>query len=127
MQNTEKPKYSKALYEANARYARLKTKALTIRFTKSVEAENLAYDYIKRQPNIKQYIANLVIQDMQKDLIYKYGMKLRECGPGCQPKGFIKCENLENADYYSFIWYDKQLSEDEMKQYDLDYIGKDLK
>lgn len=127
----EKPKYSKALYECNARYARLKTRALTVRFTNSVENERLAYDYIKKHSSPKHYILDLVVADMQKDLIYKYGMKLRECGPGCQPKGFTKCENSkENSkdeDYYSYIWYERELSDDEIKQFDLDYLGIDLK
>ena len=120
-------KTSRAALASNARYARLKTRSLSIRFTNSVELESLAFDYIKKQHNVKQYVANLVIQDMQKDLIHKYGMKLRQCGPGCQPKGFVKCENLENADYYSFIWYDHELTEDEVKQFDLEYLGLDLK
>lgn len=120
-------KTSRAQLDSNARYARLKTRALTLRFTKSVKLEDLAFDYIKKHSSPKKYILDLVVADMQKDLLHKYGMKLRECGPNCQPRGFVKCENLENADYYSYIWYEHELSQDDIKQYDLEYLGLDLK
>lgn len=55
--------------------------------------------------------------------MFKYGMKLRGFGIGCQPKGFVKHEDIDSDDYYSFVWYDRKLTEEEVNMFDLDYLG----
>ena len=55
--------------------------------------------------------------------LYKYGMRLRGFSPGCQPlDGLRKAEEGEET-YYDFLFYDRPLTEDEQKHYDLDYLG----
>ena len=65
---------------------------------------------------------------------YLYGMRLRGFSPGCQPRdGFVECitETSENHElwqkfferYYDLLIYDRELSETELKEYELDYLG----
>lgn len=48
-----------------------------------------------------------------------YKMKLRSTAPGAQPEGFIQCTDR-------FIIYDAPLSDDDIFNYDLEYITPDL-
>lgn len=55
---------------------------------------------------------------------YEYGMRLRPCGPGCQPMdGFRDWRDDDNNKYHDILIYDRQLTPDECKAFDLDYIG----
>lgn len=65
---------------------------------------------------------------------YLYGMRMRGFSPGCQPKdGFVECltETAENRElwqkhfkrYYNLLIYDRKLSETELTEYELDYLG----
>lgn len=58
---------------------------------------------------------------------YYYGMRLRGCSLGCQPKGFMRI-NAEGiyAKYYDILVYERQLTEDEVKHYSLDFLGNEL-
>lgn len=55
---------------------------------------------------------------------YVYGMRLRGCAPGCQPKqGMLDWRDTTPATgYYSFLLYSRKLTADECKSYDLDYL-----
>lgn len=57
-------------------------------------------------------------------IVYVYGMRLREYGIGCQPmKGLVYYEyTCEGNEYYSYLFYDRKLADEEMKQYDLDFL-----
>lgn len=58
--------------------------------------------------------------------IYGYGMRLRGFAPGCQPmKGLIDWKDLdeEKCGYYSLLYYDRKLTEQEVRDYELDYLG----
>lgn len=56
--------------------------------------------------------------------MYKYGMRLRGYSMGCQPSGVIKHEDFSNKDngYWSYIYYDRKLTDEEVKRYDLDFL-----
>ena len=59
---------------------------------------------------------------------YKYGMRLRGFGPGCQPgPGLIRRENANTKKYYDIIVYGRQLSESECDQYSLDDLSVEEK
>lgn len=54
-----------------------------------------------------------------------YGMRLRPFGIGCQPKdGLIGVEPIVSAGYHDVISYDRALTEEEKRQYDLDFIER---
>lgn len=61
-------------------------------------------------------------------MMYKYGMRLRSFGIGCQPKdGYIyrePYEGFKHSDkYWDVIFYNRELSEKEMEDYELDFVG----
>lgn len=59
--------------------------------------------------------------------LYKYGMRLRPKGMGCQPyENYVCCAPGAVVDewrYHNFIYYTKRLSEKDAEHYDLDYFG----
>jgi hypothetical protein len=57
---------------------------------------------------------------------YTYYCRLRPPGPGCQPRGFISIDfnstKNNGREYWGSVTYDRQLTDDEIFNYDLDYI-----
>ena len=49
-------------------------------------------------------------------MLYKYGLKHRGVSIGTQPTGFIKYEDVNKYEtgFYSFIYYDRELTADEL-------------
>ena len=57
---------------------------------------------------------------------YRYGLRLRGFSIGCQPRqGFIERLDDTSGRYYDILAYDRQLTETEINDYELDYLGKD--
>lgn len=57
---------------------------------------------------------------------YKYGMRLRGFSPMCQPKdGFIRREDDPTGEYYDIIVYDRELSNKEVIDYELDKMEEE--
>lgn len=54
---------------------------------------------------------------------YIYGIRLRGCSIGTQSDGFEIIENTIEDKYYDLLAYDRVLTDDELKEYELDYIG----
>ena len=50
-------------------------------------------------------------------------MRLRGCSIGTQPNGFEIIENTIEDKYYDLLAYDKVLTDEELKEYELDYVG----
>lgn len=62
---------------------------------------------------------------MQNKKYYHYGMRLRPFGIGCQPMdGFVGRTDDVSERYWDIIIYDRELTEKEMFDYDLDYLGE---
>ena len=61
---------------------------------------------------------------------YFYGMRLRGFSPGCQPSdGFIEAIDKDDfialkkrSGYWDILIYERKLSDDEIREYELDYI-----
>lgn len=52
-----------------------------------------------------------------------YGMRLRGFSPGAQPlDGLIECMDGEGG-YHNILVYNRELSEEEMRDYELDRLG----
>ena len=56
--------------------------------------------------------------------VYRYGMRLRPSGPGCQPKGFVWRENDYSGKYHDIVVYKEPLSEEDIAHYSLDILEK---
>ena len=62
---------------------------------------------------------------MKLTTVYKYGMRLRGFSPGCQPmSGLLGREDDVSGKYYDVIAYDRKLSDKELNDYELDYLGE---
>lgn len=59
----------------------------------------------------------------ENDMEYRYGMKYRGFSPGCQPKGVVRREDDNNGRYHDIIVYDRELTEKELSDYELEYLG----
>lgn len=59
--------------------------------------------------------------------MYKYGMRLRGFSIGCQPmRGLVERQDDETGKYHDVLVYDRQLTEEEVKNYELEYIEKNI-
>lgn len=55
---------------------------------------------------------------------YRYGMRLRGFSPCCQPKeGLIRREDDTTGKYHDIIVYDRELTEKELSEYELDDLA----
>lgn len=55
--------------------------------------------------------------------LHRYGMRLRGFSPMCQPRDVYYREDDPTGKYYDIIVYTRKLSDKEVKDYDLDYLG----
>ena len=62
---------------------------------------------------------------MKLTKVYKYGMRLRGFSPGCQPmSGLLSREDDTTGKYYDLLTYSRKLSDKEVSDYELDYLGE---
>lgn len=55
---------------------------------------------------------------------YVYGMRMRGFSIGCQPKeGFIERRDSPAKNFYDIIVYSRLLTEQEVEEYELTFIG----
>lgn len=61
-------------------------------------------------------------------MTYWYGMRLRGCSLGAQPKDFLFRREASGlfSRYYDIIVYGRKLSEEEVEHYSLDFLGVNL-
>lgn len=58
-------------------------------------------------------------------MMYLYGMRLRGFSPGCQPKeGFVERQDDVTGRYHDILVYDRELTEKELIDYELDFVGR---
>lgn len=55
---------------------------------------------------------------------YIYGMRVRGRGFGCQPNDFIDVRSDEKEKYYDILSYERELTNEEILKYSLDFIEK---
>jgi len=59
---------------------------------------------------------------------YIYGMRLRGFSIGCQPKeGFVERRDDISGLYYDVIVYNRKLTNKELDDYELDYLGEETR
>lgn len=79
--------------------------------------------------SVNEYVIMAVVEQMKRDglLKYRYGMRLRGFSPGCQPKdGFIDRQDDDTGKYYDILIYNRPLTDKELADYELDYLGGGL-
>ena len=54
---------------------------------------------------------------------YKYGMRLRPFSIGCQPMDGLVEVMVDNR-YWNILIYDRKLTDQEVSDYELDYLGE---
>lgn len=58
--------------------------------------------------------------------MHKYGMRLRGFSIGCQPmKGFVERQDDTSGKYWDILVYDRELTQQELEEYELDYLGRE--
>lgn len=63
-----------------------------------------------------------------KPIINTYGMRLRGFSPGCQPMaGLAERRDDPKGEYHDLLLYDRELSEKEMQDYELDYVQAEMR
>ena len=80
---------------------------------------------------VNQYVIHAVMEQMVLDGLIKvehrYGMRLRGFSTGCQPKeGFVERQDDETGKYYDILIYNRPLTDKELADYELDYLGGGL-
>ena len=59
---------------------------------------------------------------------YRYGMRLRGFSPGCQPmSGLDHAEDDTTGRYYNILVYNRKLTSEEVRDYELDNLDKEQK
>lgn len=56
-------------------------------------------------------------------MMYKYGMRLRPFSLGCQPKDGLLFVRDDNR-YWNILIYNRKLTDQEVSDYELDYLGE---
>ena len=57
--------------------------------------------------------------------MYRYGMRLRGFSIGCQPMdGFVERRDDLSGKYHDILVYSRKLTETEIRDYELDFIGE---
>ena len=56
-------------------------------------------------------------------MLYLYGMRLRGFSIGCQPNGVKERRDDPTGRYYDIICYQRELSDSEVRDYELDFLG----
>lgn len=67
-----------------------------------------------------------LMHDRGGNVRYRYGMRLRGFSIGCQPmEGLIEARDDILPDrYYNLLIYDRKLTDEEIEEYELDYLGE---
>lgn len=58
-------------------------------------------------------------------MLYKYGMRIRGFSIGCQPAGVVKRIDDPVGKYWDIIFYERKLTEEELRHYSLDDLGEE--
>lgn len=56
-------------------------------------------------------------------MMHKYGMRLRGYSPGCQPMDGL-VEVMDDKRYWNILIYNRKLTDQEVSDYELDYLGE---
>ncbi len=82
-------------------------------------------DFPDRCQTFESYLDRFFRNDDFEEIeVYTYGMRLRGFSPGCQPRdGLLGREDDNSGKYHDVILYSRKLTDKELNDYELDYLG----
>ena len=104
-------------------WAKEKTVMITMRLQRSTDADILRYLNGKSKQTIIKLALREYMEKHPERMEYRYGMRLRGFSPGAQPKEVLRREDDPTGKYHDIIVYDRQLSADEIADYELDELN----
>lgn len=110
-------------HEKIQEYIKKNMRQFMVKINRVTEPELL--EWLESQPNKQGYIKELILADMERHQSkqYRYGMRLRGFSIGCQPMdGFVERQDDASGVYHDILVYDRQLTQEEMDEYELDWI-----
>lgn len=98
------------------------TTMVSVKLQNRTDSDILQYlDGESRQTIIKAALREYMERHPKKREFY-YGMRLRGYSPGAQPKGVLRREDDTTGRYHDIIVYDRRLSADEIRDYELEEL-----
>ena len=108
---------------AKKEWMKANTTMVTVKMTNKGDADLLRYlDGKAKATVIKAALREYMKNHPDPKPEYRYGMRLRGYSPGAQPKGVLRREDDTTGRYHDVIVYDRQLSADEIRDYELEEL-----
>ena len=108
--------------EAKKRWMQNNTTMISVKMIKKSDADILEYLQGEAKATIIKAALREYMERHPKAREYRYGMRLRGYSPGCQPKGVLRREDDKAGRYHDIIVYDRQLSADDIRNYELEEL-----
>ena len=108
--------------EAKKEWMRRNTVQATVKLNKNQDTDILDYYGEKITAADLKAALREYMERHPKKREFRYGMRLRGYSPGCQPKGVLRREDDTTGRYHDIIVYDRKLSADEIRDYELEEI-----
>lgn len=109
---------------AKKEWMKANTTMVTVKMTNKGDADLLRYlDGKAKATVIKAALREYMERHPDPKPEYRYGMRLRGYSPGAQPKGVLRREDDTTGKYHDIIVYDRMLSADEIRDYELDELN----
>lgn len=94
----------------------------TAKLNRNTDADIIEYFGDKIPAAVIKAVLREYMERHPKASEYRYGMRLRGYSPGCQPKGVLRREDDTTGQYHDIIVYDRRLSADEIRNYELEEL-----
>lgn len=110
------------LYKRNAEWDKKNAVMTSVKLLKSTDADILQFLEGKQKQTIIKLALREYMENHPSAKEFRYGMRLRGYSPGAQPKGVLRREDDPTGKYHDIIVYDMELSDDEIKDYELEKL-----
>ena len=102
----------------------LKYERINLNLPKGTKAQIIQASAMCGYDSTSEFIRRAINNEIRR-LRFRYGMRLRGFSPGCQPKeGFVERQDDTTGKYHDIVIYSRRLTEKEVKDYELDYLGE---
>lgn len=108
--------------EAKKRWMQNNTTMISVKMINKSDADILEYLQGEAKATIIKAALREYMERHPKAREYRYGMRHRGYSPGCQPKGVLRREDDTNGKYHDIIVYDRQLSAEDVRNYELEEL-----